>query len=295
MKYRLVFSRARRKKKKTTTKRLRRISSTSLPVRTRSRPVVLRAQGKPKARPKSADRFRIDETIEVGEGTRACLVTEVATGRALTLRTCTLAGAGEWDQWDRFKHECEVLRSLRHPGIPRYIEHGEQDGNAYLVTEPVEGDSLQARLDRAQRYTDAKLEHIVRRGLAILDYLHELNPPLYHCCIHPGALVVSDKGNVILTNFGYARTRLDTEAEPHAEDGYAAPEHVRGEVSAATDLFAFAATIVAVASGRDASLLPRRGLEIDIDTCMKPTALRERLRGLLSPDPQTRLDARSRK
>jgi serine/threonine protein kinase len=294
VRYRLLLGR-RRRKKKTTTKRLRRISTTTLAAAGR-RAVVLRARTKHEAKLPAAERFD-EETVVLDEGgLRIVHVVERATRRLLTRTTCTLAGVRDWEAWDRFKHECEVLRSLVHPSIPRWVDHGEADGVAFLVTERVEGRTLQDRLARSERYTDAKLSHMLARGLEVLHYLHELNPPLYHCDVHPSTIVISDGGRLTLTGFGHARGPMapDENAVPHARDGYGAPERARGEIDPANDLYAFGATLAAIASGRDASLLPTRGLQLDVDACMKPSPARDAVRSLLDTDPEARMRAAAR-
>lgn len=43
-----------------------------------------------------------------------------------------------------FRHEAELLAGLSHPGLPKVVDHFEQDGKAYLVMEFVPGSSLLA-------------------------------------------------------------------------------------------------------------------------------------------------------
>ena len=49
---------------------------------------------------------------------------------------------------DQFRREAQVLATLRHPGLPRVIDHFYERGHAYLVMDFVEGESLAERLER---------------------------------------------------------------------------------------------------------------------------------------------------
>ena len=48
---------------------------------------------------------------------------------------------------EQFLQEAQVLADLRHPNMPRVIDHFEDEGNTYLVMEFVEGQ----RLDEIKR------------------------------------------------------------------------------------------------------------------------------------------------
>src|SRR4051795_1911081 len=68
--------------------------------------------------------------------------------RAIDLRSSQpvavkmLQGGGSSER-ERFRRECELLREVSHPGIVRYVDHGELPGAVrYLVMEWVEGETL---------------------------------------------------------------------------------------------------------------------------------------------------------
>ncbi len=248
-----------------------------------SRPVVLRAR--PDA-DNPVDRFRVESVLTEADGVRACAVVDGASDRRLTLFTCEIADG--WDAWDRFAHECRVVRSLGHPSTPRWVDHGERDGRAWLLTERIEGRTLGDRIARGERFSDLKLQHVLLRALDVLAYLHELNPPVFHCDVHPGAIVASDRGELTLIGFGRSRGVLADDAERNdliGRDGYLPVQTWRLIAGPATDFWALGATMLATASGRDASSLPRTAGALDIDACMRPSLLREQIRSLLAVDP----------
>ena len=217
-------------------------------------------------------RFR---PIELAPGSdRVAYVLERASGRRLALKLMRTAATSDWDDWAALEKEAKTLRSLHHRGIPRWREHGETEGGAFLLMERAPGLSLQARMDRGDRWSDAKLIRVLQRLLDVVAYLQELNPPVYHCAIRPEHVVVSDRGDVALTSFGEARS-IVTSATTFVGDGVYFPAGARP--GPAADLYGVGATIAALASGTDAGALPRRGPTIDLGACMRPSLVRDAL------------------
>src|SRR6188474_1026061 len=65
-------------------------------------------------------------------------------GRLVAIKRFTIRGAKSWKDVELAEREARVLASLSHPGLPRYIEHFEENGELFLVTEKIEGESLAA-------------------------------------------------------------------------------------------------------------------------------------------------------
>lgn len=286
MRYRLTF---RRRKRKTTADRLRKVPTGSHarqegPSASNTERPELRALLD--AFPKVARRLELGPRLASGEGGWVVDVTERNTRRPLVLKLRTLVGTSGWADWDRVEHEAKVLRSLRHPGIPRYIEHGDAGSVAYLLMTRAPGRSLQERLDQGERWSDIKLRHVLVRMLEVLAYLHDLNPPVFHGDVHPEHVIVSGAGDVQLISFGCALSLLDGQGLPRPDrPGYVRASASDDRRSAATDLYALGATIAAIASGADASQLPRRGDALALATCMKPSLVRDTVQMLMEPSP----------
>ena len=237
-------------------------------------------------------RFVLEEKIGSGGQGKTFRAVELRSGENVVVKLFSLANATAWKAFDLFERECAVLRSLGHPAIPLYVDHGgdEATGTYYLVMQYAEGETLQAMLDRQRRFTDAELEALVDRLLTVLEYLHELNPPVIHRDVKPGNVIVRGDGHVWLVDFGsvrdaFADGRHSTVVGTY---GYMAPEQLRGVASAGSDLYGLGATIAACACGVEASQLPVRGLQIALDGVLKPGRLRTFLDGLLQPDPRAR-------
>ena len=75
------------------------------------------------------------------------------------------------DEVARFDREVSMLAELRHPGIVRYIAHGQLDSQAYLVMEWLEGQDLATRL--AQKpLTATESGVLLRRVAQVLAVAH---------------------------------------------------------------------------------------------------------------------------
>ncbi|MEM9457096.1 MAG: protein kinase [Myxococcota bacterium] len=286
MRYRLTF---RRRKRKTTADRLRKIPTGSHPRQQgTSTPDAERSELSTLLDPfpTLTKRLELGPRLPASAGGWVVETTERDTRRPLVLKVRTLERTQGWADWDRFAHEAKVLRSLRHPGIPRYIEHGDAGTVAYLLMTRAPGSSLQARLDQGERWSDIKLRHILARMLGVLAYLHDLNPPVFHGDIHPEHVVVSGAGDVQLLSFGCAFSMIDGQGMPRPDrPGYVRASTSADRRSAATDLYALGATIAAIASGADASQLPRRGDALALAACMKPSLVRDAVQMLMEPSP----------
>lgn len=238
------------------------------------------------------ERYRIEGPLGRGGQAQTLAATDTASGEAVVVKVFRLAGSDAWKRFELFERECAVLRSLKHPSIPAYVEHGgdEDAGAFFLVMQRAPGESLQAQIDAGRRYTDAELDSILEGLLEALAYLHSLNPPVIHRDLKPGNVVLGEDGRVWLVDFGSVRDVLvdSRQSTVVGTYGYMAPEQLRGQSSPASDLYGLGATVAAAATGADAAKLPSKGLEIELDDVIKPGRLRERLQWMLRADPDLR-------
>ncbi|MFI5301876.1 MAG: serine/threonine protein kinase, partial [Polyangiales bacterium] len=63
-------------------------------------------------------------------------------GTAVAIKRFSVRGASSWKDVELAEREARVLSSLDHHGLPKYIEHFEEDGALYLVMERIDGESL---------------------------------------------------------------------------------------------------------------------------------------------------------
>src|SRR5205814_1150099 len=73
----------------------------------------------------------------------------------------------------RFKNEARAAGRLLHPNIVSVYEYGEDDDNAFIVMEYVEGTGLRDFLNRGAAFDLAQIATIMTQLLLALDFAHE--------------------------------------------------------------------------------------------------------------------------
>lgn len=239
-------------------------------------------------------RYQIMDPLGRGGSGRTFRAIDRATSREVAVKVMSLRDAGgDWKRFDLFEREVAVLKTLHHPGIPRYLDSyaSEPTGDYFLVMELVDGQPLSRRIAEQQRLDAAALRDLLDQALTILEYLHGLSPPVIHRDIKPANLVLDAKGKLHLVDFGGVRkaTQGDGSTTMIGTFGYMAPEQLHGESGPSTDLYALGATIVALHAGAEADRLPHDGLRIDLSALTLPPALAPALARMLEPDPKLRV------
>lgn len=227
-----------------------------------------------------------------GQGTTFRAV-DPASGEVVAVKRFRLADAASWKGYELFVRECDALRSLAHPAIPRFLAAGgdHATGALWLAMELVPGESLADRMRRGGGVAAAEVTRIARALCEVLGYLHARLPPVIHRDIKPANILVGP-ARIALVDFGSVRSVLRPEGGTTVVGtfGYFAPEQLHGEATAASDLYALGVTIAAIASGLEGTALPRAGLAIDVERVIPATepALRRFVRALTRPEPADR-------
>jgi serine/threonine protein kinase len=177
---------------------------------------------------------------------------------------------------ERFKREARAVAALQHPNICTIFDVGEtQDGQAYLVMELLQGETLQQRLIGGP----FDLEAVADTGIALADALDAAHAAgIIHRDIKPANIVLTARGPKIL-DFGLAKqgaggaggagraggeelSAFETRqvdamlTKPGSTVGtvaYMSPEQLRGEeLDARTDLVSLGLVLYEMAAGRPA-------------------------------------------
>ena len=159
-----------------------------------------------------------------------------------------------------FRREAEILRALEGvPIVPRVYDFIHQGQTAHLVMEFIKGKDLLDVMEQNQNKPFA-IPHVVEWGKAICDVLqtmHNQSPPLIHRDLKPdNIMLMEDQRSIKMIDFGTARDLGRTAKERAAgktrvyTEGYAPPEQIVGKPEARSDLFALAATLYHLVSGK---------------------------------------------
>lgn len=152
-----------------------------------------------------------------------------------------------------FEREARILARLRHPVLPKVIDHFVENGDQYLVMEHISGDDLSKRLESANKpFPLSWVMFWADQLLDALSYLHSHEPPIIHRDIKPQNLKLTDENHIVLLDFGLSKD-FDTKStsnplnsasvagySPH----FASMEQIRGTgTDARSDLYSLSATL----------------------------------------------------
>ena len=134
----------------------------------------------------------------------------------------------------RVLREAQAAARLNHPGIVTLYELGEEDGNALLVSELVEGETL-ARLSELGELGDREIGEIGADLCEALDHAHDRG--VVHRDVKPQNVVVREDGEprAKLMDFGVARladaAALTAPGDIVGTLAYMAPEQAEGRAA----------------------------------------------------------------
>src|SRR5215207_3551675 len=104
-----------------------------------------------------------------------------------------------------FGREARLLANLRHPALPKVLDHFDEGGGLFLVMEFIAGDDLGRLLDTGRAFAPTEVMGWAEQLLDALEYLHGLRPPVLHRDIKPSNLKVVSPNHVVLLDFGLAK------------------------------------------------------------------------------------------
>jgi serine/threonine-protein kinase len=154
----------------------------------------------------------------------------------------------------RVLREAQAAARLNHPGIVTLYEMGEEDGNALLVTELVEGATL-ARLAREGELSDREIGEIGADLCEALDHAHSRG--VVHRDIKPENVQVTDgEPRAKLMDFGIARladgASLTAAGDVVGTLAYMSPEQAEGRPAGPeADVYSLALTLYECWSGEN--------------------------------------------
>jgi hypothetical protein len=178
----------------------------------------------------------------------------------------------QWEDIKLFEREAQILRHLNHPQIPKYRDYftlepelGEGLPQLALVQDYILGISLEEMLKQKKKLEPEKVVEIAKQVLNILVYLHELSPPVLHRDIKPSNLIVGEKQEVYLIDFGSVQDHAKNKNATFTivgTQGYAPPEQLMGKAVAASDLYSLGATLIRLLTGVEPGNLPQRNCRL---------------------------------
>src|SRR6266705_1161522 len=162
---------------------------------------------------------------------------------------------------EAFKHEAHLLAGLTHPNLPRIYEQFSENGRWYLVMDYIEGETLEANLDKmGGKLPLDKVLNISAQLSSVLEYLHSHQPPIIFRDLKPANVMLTTNGHIFLIDFGIARLFKPGQAKDTTalgSSGYAAPEQYgKAQTTPRTDIYSLGVTLHQMLSGDDPADTP---------------------------------------
>jgi hypothetical protein len=157
----------------------------------------------------------------------------------------------------QFHQEATVLARLNHPHLVRVTDFFEESGNAYLVMDFVEGESLADRINRQGPLPEAEVLNWAKQLLRALTYCH--NHGIIHRDIKPQNVVIRPDGQALLVDFGLVKLwdpsdpRTKTVMRGMGTPEYAPPEQYEADTTHTdprSDVYSLGATIYHALAGQ---------------------------------------------
>ena len=249
------------------------------------------------------DRFVIVRFIAKGGMGEVYEAADIRLGRSVALKFLPEHLARHPQALRRFQREAQAASALSHPNICTIYDIGEDRGEAFIVMELLQGQTLKERIACGRPKLGDLLELAIQVTYA-LETAHRRG--IIHRDIKPANIFITGHGEAKILDFGLAKLHelgsgdresygplevkaYDDKLTAGIDPGhltnpgmvigtvtYMSPEQARGEhLDPRTDIFSWGAVLYELATGRQA--FPRGTVAIAFDMPFKRSPIRLRL------------------
>jgi len=154
---------------------------------------------------------------------------------------------------NRFRREAKLLAQLQHPHILPVFDYGEADGYPYIVMPLVNSGTLADLLKKRQLSLPEVRRIMMQLGDA-LGYAHMRG--MIHRDIKPSNVLIDERGNCLLTDFGLARmaesaTKITSSGAVMGTPAYMSPEQGAGtDIDHRSDIYSLGIILYEMVTGR---------------------------------------------
>jgi serine/threonine protein kinase len=200
------------------------------------------------------NRYRIKRHLGRGGMGAVYEATDLRLSRTVALKETLV----ETDELRRaFEREASLLANLRHPALPKVLDHFAEGDGLFLVMEFIPGDDLGVMLESEGRpFAAAEVLRWAGQLLDALEYLHTLDPPVLHRDIKPANLKLVSQDQIVLLDFGLAKgsagqmTRAGSRSVLAYSPNYSPLEQMQGAgTDERSDLYSLGATLYHLLTG----------------------------------------------
>jgi len=212
---------------------------------------------------------------------------------------------------DQLKHETKRCLELTHPHIVRIYDFIHDERSGCISMEYIDGETLSnLQAGKEQRVFESdEIAGWITQLCEALDYAHN-HARVIHRDLKPSNLMVNQRGELKVSDFGIARSLRDSVSRLTLEQGrsgtlvYMSPQQLNGERSThLDDIYSLGATIYELLTSRPpfytgnidqqiservAPSMTERRKELDIEPALVPAVWEDTVAASLAKDPSRR-------
>ncbi len=213
--------------------------------------------------------------------------------------------------FDQLKREAKRCLDLTHPHIVRIHDFVQDERSGGISMEYIDGETLSnLRSEKEQRvFEPDEIATWISQLCDALDYAHN-RAKIIHCDLKPANLMVNQRGDLKIQDFGIARNLSDSVSRLTVEQGrsgtlvYMSPQQLNGErCTQLDDIYSLGATIYELLTSkppfysgnidrqiceRVAPSMTERRKELDIEPALVPQLWEDAVAACLAKDPSRR-------
>ncbi len=200
-----------------------------------------------------AGRYTLDREIGRGGMGAVWLARDETLGRDVAIKRIGTAPGGESADLARAEREARLAARLNHPHVVAVFDLITEGDERWLVMEYVDGVTLSGLVERDGALTPDEASPLIRQAADALAAAHAAG--IVHRDVKPSNILVTEDGQVKLSDFGIARAEADASLTQTGlvtgSPAYLAPEVASGQMATtASDVWSLGATMFHALAGR---------------------------------------------
>ncbi len=160
--------------------------------------------------PKISD-FTIVKELGSGSFGRVYLVTHKKTKAQYAIKAIDKRNKTNIEEKPYFRREVEVMYKIHHPNVVKLYGHFEDKNYCYFLMEYISKGNIYGLIpqDKKKRLNAQVVASLMKGVISAVYFLHNMNPPIIHRDIKPENVLLSERLEAKLTDFGWSNYMED--------------------------------------------------------------------------------------